>query len=715
MSDTAVAEVAPSSRVWIRRILWCAFVAFLALTAGLTVDLLQDRSRREQASLTVARSRSAEAAGKVEACVRDARIVADDIARDLSSGSLAYADLQQRVRRECEARADIDGIAVAFEPFVHDPSRKLYQTYLSRGADGSLSLLDGATYDYTLPPSDAPDRPKTAWYHTPLTAGPTWQEPFLATGAGRVLIEYGVPFFRRGEASRPAGVVTIDFSLGQLQELLTRLELGDTGYGIVCTGKGTYLAHPDRSQVVHGSAFGRPGAVDPGLEGAIRRALAGASTSIDYLDPVTGLDVWMLSEPIPSTGWALALVIQKEALHEGSYENFRRLTLIALASAAALLALLALSVRVERGTTAALWTVAGGISVACVAIIVLVWALAWSVERDRGVAVVSRAMVDRYIERHRLSLTRSETLYTVPTGIDITAISFPDVGSVLVGGRIWQRWSDSIPSSVKRGFVLPQHMSEEDVIIQELARTRQGPAEEIVWRFSARLQQSFDPSRFPFDRRDVAVLLDPAEIEANVVLVPDLGAYPVISRRALPGIDRERGVLNWQFRESFFSYRVQPAASLGLAARESRPSVPALYFNVAARRHFLGPFIAYLVPTLVAAALAFAFLMMRRAGGGGADEMLNGLSYVAALFFVVVVTHSGLRDNIGAVSITYLEHVFILLYVVIGLVVFDAFVVAHHPEWRVVRFRQNLPAKLLYWPLLAASSLLTTLMVFLTR
>jgi hypothetical protein len=281
MPDAAVADVAPSRGIWIRRVLWCAFVGFLALAAGLALERMRDRDRREQAALAAARSRSTEAAAKIEACVRDARAVADDIARGLSTGELPYSEVRQRVRKECEARGDVDGIAVAFEPFVYNPARRLYQEYLSRKPDGSLSLLEGATYDYTLPPSTSAEQPKTAWYHTPLTAGPTWQEPFLATGAGRVLIEYGVPFFRKNETARPAGVVTIDFSLGQLQELLARLELGDTGYGIVCTAKGTFLAHPDRSRVVHGSAFDAADGIDRRLEDAIRRALAGESGAVE--------------------------------------------------------------------------------------------------------------------------------------------------------------------------------------------------------------------------------------------------------------------------------------------------------------------------------------------------------------------------------------------------------------------------------------------------
>src|SRR5207237_531762 len=158
---------------------------------------------------------------------------------------------------------------------------------------------------YSQPPSNDPKGPKTAWYHTPLAKGPVWNEPFLATGARKVLIEYGTTFKDAADPSKTGGVVTADYSLEGLQELMTRLDLGATGYGVVFTGQGTYLSHPDRSQIVHGSALRDAALRDPRLQSAIQRVLGGTSSVEENVDELTGKDVWMLFEPIPSTGWAV--------------------------------------------------------------------------------------------------------------------------------------------------------------------------------------------------------------------------------------------------------------------------------------------------------------------------------------------------------------------------------------------------------------------------
>jgi hypothetical protein len=687
-------------------------LAGLAAAGLLLAAHLRDRSRREQAAFARARSQAAEAGRQIDRAFREARELADAIVRDLSDGTLPYADVERRMRAEFASRPDLDGIAITFEPFVYDPARRLYQEYVSKQPDGTLGVLKGATYDYTVPPGNDPKAPKTAWYHTPRAAGPTWNEPFLASGAGKYLVEYGAPFRRRDPPGQTAGVVTVDFSLQDVRNLIGRLDLGATGYGTVFTARGTYLAHPDPRLVASGSVFdSRPGADDSACLAAARRAVAGESVGLDYTDPLTRQDGWVLFEPIPSTGWVLGLVLRKSEYAQPAEERARRVVGIALAVAAALVFLVGLAGRADRGTIRSLWFAVTGFSLISTGLTVLVWYLAWDVRPSRGVEVAGPAAAERYLEVYRQSLRRAEPVHVVQTGVQLTAIKFPDPSTVTVAGYVWQRYPGSVPEAVARGLVFPQQIDDPGVVV-EAQRVKQGSEEVIVWSVVVTLQQTFDPGRFPFDRRDITVRLEPAELEANVVLVPDFGAYPLLTPQSLPGVSPDIRVSNWQFRGSFFSYRMTPTgANLGLPARADRAQTPALQLVVEAQRNFLGPFIAYLSPAVVAAALAFALLL----SGGRVDawqDLITGLSYVAALFFVIVVAHASLRENVAAVGITYLEHLYILLYVVIALVVLNLFLQARRPDLWVIRFRENLIPKLAYWPVLTAALLTSTLVVF---
>jgi hypothetical protein len=696
---------------WTRRALWGSFAGAVAVALWFLLLFLQERAVRDHEGLRRAKEAATRAAAAIEKSFREARDIGESIAGDLSRGTLSYGAIEERMRKDCAARADINGIAVTFQPFAYDPGLRLYQEYVFRKPDGTLDILKGATYDYSQAPSENPGGPKTAWFHTPLQQGPLWMEPFLATGAGDTLIEYGTTFRKTNDAAAAAGVVTVDFSLRDLQLLVARLELGTTGYGMVFTSKGTFIAHPDRDQVIHGSIERAEALLDPGVQAAAKAALAGKASSLPHLDPVTGVEGWVLFEPIPSTGWVLGLSLQKDDETMAPLEMQERLTELALAASLALLLGIALLVRVERGTEAGLWTVSNALSALCWGLILLTWILAWDSRRTSGSAIATRTSIERVFERHRASLTRQEECHTVPTGLELTSVRFPDAGSVTLGGHVWQRWPKSAPPSVRRGFSLPQLVAEE-VLVEEVQRIDRGAEELIVWRVVATLQQSFDPRLYPFDRRDVSVKIRPAEVAANVVLTPDLESYPMLAPRALPGLARGLRVSNWHFQESFFSFKADGASSsLGLREGTNRAATPSLHFNVAARRHYLGPFIAYLLPALVAAGLTFAFLMSRSEAETPGD-LLNGLSYIAALFFVIVVAHSALRENINAVSITYLEHLFIELYVMVGLVVLDAFAVVYAPQFWLVRWRRQLAAKLVFWPLVTGVLLASTLAVF---
>jgi len=55
---------------------------------------------------------------------------------------------------------------------------------------------------------------------------------------------------------------------------------------------------------------------------------------------------------------------------------------------------------------------------------------------------------------------------------------------------------------------------------------------------------------------------------------------------------------------------------------------------------------------------------------------------------------------------------YILLYLAIIVVAANIFIAARFPDWGIVRYRDNLTPKVLYWPLFAGVMLLSTLVTF---
>src|SRR6185295_2618952 len=137
MSETSPLPVPRPRR---RRLWWIALIASLAVTAGLTAELLHTQGKFREETLGRARSLAAQAAGSIDKSFHEARDLADLIARDLEKGTLPYTGIEERMRAECGKRSDLDGLAITFQPFMYEPGQKLYQEYVSRQGDGQLGI-----------------------------------------------------------------------------------------------------------------------------------------------------------------------------------------------------------------------------------------------------------------------------------------------------------------------------------------------------------------------------------------------------------------------------------------------------------------------------------------------------------------------------------------------------------------------------------------------
>ncbi|MBC7810277.1 MAG: hypothetical protein H7175_03980, partial [Burkholderiales bacterium] len=158
--------------------------AALLLTILLTANYLLERQQLEQSAFDSARSQASAAKQQIDAEFAGVRDTANNIADDLSNGTLAHisADIEARLEAETTANPQINGLGTNFEPFAFSPAERLYQAYRYLDADGAFVTLVHVPYEYTLPeppPEDTESR-HTAWYHEPIDNGARWDEPFLA-------------------------------------------------------------------------------------------------------------------------------------------------------------------------------------------------------------------------------------------------------------------------------------------------------------------------------------------------------------------------------------------------------------------------------------------------------------------------------------------------------------------------------------------------------
>lgn len=601
---------------------------------------------------------------------------------------------------------------VAFLPHRFRPELERYATLLVRGPDGlSQQPID---YDYTLPD------PANDWFRLPLSQGPTWQEPHYGRASKTFLANFTTPLFRkdpRDGQRHQAGVVITSLSLADYRELMTELDLGRTGYGYLFSRKGTLVFHPEEAYVA-GKATVFDLADDcgsPELARAARLAMAGKPASLVYRDAITHEQSWVFFQPIDQTGWTIAAVFFARELEHSPLQRFHAEVVMAL-PLFVLALYLALDLDPKRAPRRRYWLISLRLSAVLALALVLLVARALpsrgSVDSTDTV-LLEPAEIQRFLEQwsHGLHLERQPR--PLPTGLFLQEISFTDASDTTIIGQLWQKCPRSGPTPPEPGWVFSGVTSE---YREQLFHLDQDDHRLVVWSFRIELHQDFNYRLYPFDTRQITLLLRHSPVPDDVVLVPDLRGYDLISPTSLPGIARSIAVPGWKRERATFQLRAQPAANTPDIARTRAPAPPELCFTLSLRRDFSNELVIYFVPIVVMTVMLFGLLVSTT----HEDHVNRLLSFnfsgvlgtASSLFFVATLAHAEVRRGLMAPQLFYLEHYFIAIYMAILFVCANAYLVARGVSWAFIRFEDNLNPKILFWPLLLSALLTSSLVTF---
>ncbi len=300
----------------------------------------------------------------------------------------------------------------------------------------------------------------------------------------------------------------------------------------------------------------------------------------------------------------------------------------------------------------------------------------------------------------------------IPTGIYIQSAFLEDASNVGVNGYIWQRYTKGIHDGIQRGFIMPEAKAS---TITRAYTIEDGDTELVRWNFNATVHQNFDYSRYPFDRERVVIDLWHTEFTNNVILIPDLSSYKLMSPAAKPGLFEEVKILGWEIGDSSFNYLTQSyKTSFGLRDFAGLTSYPNLYFGFDIRKEITGPFVSNMLPLLVVTILLFAILFL-----GTRDDRYKGrlgfaldvIAACAGFFLVAILLHIALRRDLAARDIVYLEYFYFVTYAMILYVAVN-YVLFTKTSIRLVQYRDDFIAKVVFWPVSQLALLLFTLMVF---
>ncbi|WP_432402549.1 methyl-accepting chemotaxis protein [Wukongibacter sp. M2B1] len=146
------------------------------------------------------------------------------------------------------------------------------------------------------------------WYiETEKNKGITFSDPYIDGVTGKPVISIIEPIYSNGKI---VGVVGIDLLIDQVGTIMENYRIGETGYPILVTSKGTIVYHEDPEKILKENITEIEGKV--GELG--QKMVNGESEIYDYSQD--GVKNLMSFTPIESNGWSVATVISKNEVEE---------------------------------------------------------------------------------------------------------------------------------------------------------------------------------------------------------------------------------------------------------------------------------------------------------------------------------------------------------------------------------------------------------------
>ncbi|MDP2572748.1 hypothetical protein Q8W40_11185 [Vibrio penaeicida] len=289
----------------------------------------------------------------------------------------------------------------------------------------------------------------------------------------------------------------------------------------------------------------------------------------------------------------------------------------------------------------------------------------------------------------------------VPTGVFIHSMHFDSANDIYFNGYLWQKFPKGLDIGEGQTFIFPEEVKgikvpvvEHDVLV--------GNERVIVWYFEVLARQPFNYSHYPLDHKTAWLKILPP-IGEDWVFISDLSGYPKTGLQDKFGLDNNIVLGGWKVDDTFFDYKLNTyQTNLGFLDT-MLGEVPELHFNVVLKRKFSNAFVVHLIPMITVFVLLFALLLTlshcpkKEAAHG--FSIMGIIGSIAALFFVVVLSHAEVRTQFATQEVVYIEFYYLTMYVLMILTVVVSFIYNVPNRWfSPLVARDALWIKLAYWP-----------------
>lgn len=682
------------------------FLGALALTAYLIADYAKYKQEREDKSIQLG-----ERAGIRVAQALDAQLNAISQRATEYAGEVSDLDdetqLLQSIQDESSRFSLVLGVTVAFEPNRFQ-GKKRYAPFFNKSL-GKFQYVE-SSYDYT-----DPTLATAKWYTDVRSAGQAkWSAPYYAEAAKTMVVDYGVPLINA--SGDVIGIVDYAIALSDFTQIVDSLSVGEAGYGFTYDTDGAILSHPNPDFLLD-NVFQLRDGKDEQIISKLRDAAEGV---VAYNSTYTYKYSWFFFRELESTGWKSVLVFAADDLLGASDEGRHKIIHIAMGISLLLMTLILWTLGIHKYDSRKLWWLVTAVSTIVVGNIILIWYLNlktdFSVFNGEQERIVNQSILKKYLTRYDQELKKlANTSYTrVPTGIFIESYEMKAFEASIIG-KLWMKYPKDLYKATPPAFYFPDVSAIESrgLVSEIVSETEYEDYVLVTWNFRATLEQNFSYQQFPFEQNDIRIVILHPDFSKNILLVPDLASYDILNPSVKPGLSETISVPSSTTISSFFTFNtIDYKTNFGNEAVAKNH--PALQFNMVAKRIWLSPFIANIIPILIVALILFIVLYIasNNADGRSGLTTMSVIQVSAGFLFILLLAHVNERNRIETPEIAYIELFYFSMYVFITLQTVALAMLFRGAGSKIFRYEDNLVVKLLFWPVLVSIWLAVTLLRF---
>lgn len=213
-------------------------------------------------------------------------------------------------------KPEIFASSIAFAPYSFRPDTEGYASYCYRTDTGFVfKNLADESYDYF----------DQNWFASARDSGQAiWTEPYFDRGGGNILMTtYAAPFYHSDTLGKTfRGVATADLSLNWLEDMMNYIQVFETGYVYLVSGKGTIITHPHKQFQMQNFTDLAKKADNPGILKIAERMMAGEEGYLPFISMIDQRPCWMYFATLRQTGWHMAVVFPEEELFAGLHQLY---------------------------------------------------------------------------------------------------------------------------------------------------------------------------------------------------------------------------------------------------------------------------------------------------------------------------------------------------------------------------------------------------------